>query len=244
MEINECYSKNMDKEMKNKIKIIIKNPFKQTDERKTVYFSNQLKKIYSKEDWNVLYIYQKDNDDYSYKCFGRVFVCKYNDRRIIIYPSIIEEDIRKEEEEKESKKKIEEYKSKIEELKFKLNENNLKLESLQKMIHQKENEIEDLKIKMQSYNENNPFNRTFYSRDQMLALNFISSDQKLHFALPCIKKDLFVDIEKKLYDKFPEYKETNNNFLVNARMILRFKTVEENKLDSGIPILIIPNKNK
>ena len=78
----------------------------------------------------------------------------------------------------------------------------------------------------------------------MLALNFISSDQKLHFALPCIKKDLFVDIEKKLYDKFPEYKETNNNFLVNARMILRFKTVEENKLDSGIPILIIPNKNK
>lgn len=244
MEVNICYCRHMDKEMKDNIIIIIKNSFKQTDERKTVYISNQLKEIYNNEDWNVLFFYQKENVDYSYKCFGSIFICKYNDRRIIIYPSKIEEDTKEEEKEKETKKTIEKYKTKIEALKIRLNENNLKLEYFQKMLHQKENEIENLKVKMLSYNGNNPFNKTFYSRDQMLALNFISSDQKLHFALPCIKKDLFVDIEKKLYDKFPEYKETNNNFLVNARIILRFKTVEENKLDSGIPILIIPNKNK
>ena len=96
---------------------------------------------------------------------------------------------------------------------------------------------------MKNYNGNNISNQTFYSRDQILALNFISSDQRLHFALPFIKNDLFVDVKKKLYEQFPEYKETNNNFLVNAKMILRFKTIEENKLESGIPILIIPNKN-
>ena len=72
----------------------------------------------------------------------------------------------------------------------------------------------------------------------MLALNFISMDQKLHFAVPCTKNDLFVDIEKKLYDKYPEYRETNNNFLVQGKKILKYKTIEENKLESGIPIVM------
>ena len=87
------------------------------------------------------------------------------------------------------------------------------------------------------------FNNNLYSRDQIFALNFISTDQTLHFAVPCIKKDLFVDVEKKLYDNFPEFKETNNNFLVEGKIILRFKTLEENRLKSGIPILIVKNQN-
>jgi len=258
MEISELFSKNMDKEMKNNIKNIINNSFKQEDDRKTVYVSNQLKKLYNQFDWNVLFIHQKDNHAHSYTCFGRIFICKYNDRRIIIFPSKIEEGSSVEKEDftssnkkisdmqiklKENEKTIDKYKSKIEELKLKLNENNIQLESFQKIIYQKEKEILNLKTKMKKYNGNNISNQTFYSRDQILALNFISSDQRLHFALPCIKNDLFVDVEKKLYEQFPEYKETNNNFLVNAKMILRFKTIEENKLESGIPILIIPNKN-
>ena len=77
----------------------------------------------------------------------------------------------------------------------------------------------------------------------MMALNFESMDQKLHHAEPCIINDLFVDIEKKIYDKYPEYKETNNTFLFNGQPILRFKTVEENKLESGKIIIMVMNKN-
>ena len=77
----------------------------------------------------------------------------------------------------------------------------------------------------------------------MFAVNFISSDSRLHFAYSCLKKDLFVDIEKKLYEEFPEYKETNNSFVVDGKAILRFKSIEENNLKSGTPILLIQNKN-
>ena len=72
----------------------------------------------------------------------------------------------------------------------------------------------------------------------MFALNFLSSDQKIHYAIPCLKKDLFVDVEKKLYEKFPKYKEKNYNFVFQGKVILRFKSVEENKLESGIPIIM------
>ena len=53
-----------------------------------------------------------------------------------------------------------------------------------------------------------------------------------------VYKDLFVDVEKKLYDKFPEYKERNNNFLSQGKIVLKFKTVGENRLESGIPIIM------
>ena len=76
----------------------------------------------------------------------------------------------------------------------------------------------------------------------MIALNFKSMDQKINYAIPCLLKDLFVDVEKKLYEQFPKYRETNNCFLVNGKSILRFKTIEENKLESGIPIIINCNK--
>ena len=77
----------------------------------------------------------------------------------------------------------------------------------------------------------------------MCAVNFISSDSRLHFAYSCLKKDLFVDIEKKLYEEFPEFKETNNSFVVDGKAILRFKSIEENNLKSRTPILLIQNKN-
>ena len=81
---------------------------------------------------------------------------------------------------------------------------------MQKLLVEKEKDIINLKNEIQQKKENNSFNQTFYTRDQMIALNFLSSDSKLHFAIPCLKKDLIVDVEKKLYDKYPEYKEKNN----------------------------------
>ena len=50
---------------------------------------------------------------------------------------------------------------------------------------------------MQQKKENNSFNKTFYTREEMIALNFLSTDSTLHYAIPCLNKDLFVDVEKK-----------------------------------------------
>ena len=152
----------------------------------------------------------------------------------------------------DSEKIIKNYKSIIDEQKSKLEKTILERESLQKIIEQKEeeiinlknekiklkNEIIDLKNEIQQKKENNAFNKTFYTREQMIALNFESTDSRLRYAIPCLKKDLFVDVEKKLYDKYPQYKEKNNNFLSQGKQILRFKTIEENHLLSGNPIIM------
>ena len=126
----------------------------------------------------------------------------------------------------------------MKEQKSKLEKIIIEKELLLKNIKEKEEEINNLKNEMQQKQENNLFNKTFYTREQMIALNFISTDSTLHYAIPCLNKDLFVDVEKKLYDKYPEYKEKNNNFLSQGKIVLRFKTVGENRLESGIPIVM------
>ena len=40
------------------------------------------------------------------------------------------------------------------------------------------------------------------------------------------KERFFVDIEKILYEKYPEYKEKNYNFVSQGKIVLRFKTIE------------------
>ena len=91
---------------------------------------------------------------------------------------------------------IKKYESIIEEQKSKLEKIMFEKELLQKTIKEKEEEINNIKNEIQQKQENNSFNKTFYTRDQMIALNFLSSDSTLHYAIPCLNKDLFVDVEK------------------------------------------------
>ena len=73
----------------------------------------------------------------------------------------------------------------------------------------------------------------------MTCIYFTSTDQKVHLPIPFIKTDIFAEVEEKLYKEFPEYRETNNTFIVNGRQILRFKTVEENKIKNNTPVLLV-----
>ena len=70
-------------------------------------------------------------------------------------------------------------------------------------------------------------------------VNFISNDQKICFAIPCSGNSIFAEIEEQLYKQYPEYRETNNTFLSNGKEILRFKTINDNKIGTGFPIMLI-----
>ena len=59
-----------------------------------------------------------------------------------------------------------------------------------------------------------------------------------NYSLPCKNTDLFVDLERQLYEDYPEYKNYETYFEVNTRRILRFKTIEENKIESNAIINI------
>ena len=230
----------MDDNMKDNIKNIIENSFnnsiKDSLENRTSFINNQLEKIYPEKKWMIISIRLSDYKGYSYHGKGALLMCYYKNRLIIVNSTY--KNNSSIHDSKEFEIKIKKLESIVNEQKSKLEKIIIEKELLQKAIKEKEFEINNLKKEMQLKKDNNSFNKTFYAREEMMALNFLSTDSKLHYAIPCLNKDLFVDVEKKLYDKYPEYKEKNNNFLSQGNIVLKFKTVGENRLESGIPIVM------
>ena len=129
---------------------------------------------------------------------------------------------------------------------------------MENIIKQKDLELNSLTAQINNIQMNNNNNNLIYNNhinninvpnnnfniniNDMVCINFISSEQKIHFAVPCIKSNIFAEIEEKLYKQYPAFRETNNTFLVNGTIVLRFKTIAENKIDNGFPVtLMIPN---
>ena len=130
------------------------------------------------------------------------------------------------------------------------------MKDLKNIIKQKDLELNSLKAQINNFQMNNnnliynnqinninvPNNNFNININDMMCVNFVSSDQKIHFGIACIKSNIFAEIEEKLYKEYPQYRETNNNFLANGMQVLRFKTIAENKIGSGYPVtLIIPS---
>ena len=46
-------------------------------------------------------------------------------------------------------------------------------------------------------------------------------------------------MEEKLYKQYPEYRNINNIFIYNGNQILRNKTIGENNIGNGLPVIII-----
>ena len=142
-------------------------------------------------------------------------------------------------------KVIEQQKLTINELQNKLNNYNNIINNLNKDINNYRNIISKKDIELNNYksqlNNNIISNNKVYIND-MMCVNFISSDQNVHFAVTCLKTNTFAEVEEKLYKQYPQYRETNNTFLANGMQVLRFKTIDENKIGNGLPVtLIVPS---
>ena len=74
--------------------------------------------------------------------------------------------------------------------------------------------------------------------EKIMAIHFISTDGKVNLALPCKNTDIFVRLEEKLYNEYPEYKDVNTYFTVNGFVIKRFKSIQENKLKNRDKIIL------
>ena len=136
------------------------------------------------------------------------------------------------------KLKIKELESKIKSLNSK-NENDELVESLLNEISQKNEELEKLKKELEKLNKNTMTSSRLYSLEEIKSINFSSMDQKIHFSTTCVDGDTFAEVEEKLYKQFPEYRETNNIFLVEGKQILRFKTIGENNIKPGFPVMLV-----
>ena len=141
-------------------------------------------------------------------------------------------------------KVIEQQKLTINELQNKLNNYNNIINNLNNDINNYRNIISKKDIELNNYksqlNNNIPNNNVNYN--DIMSVNFISSDQTVHFSIPCLKTNTFAEIEEKLYKQYTKYRETNNTFLANGMQVLRFKTIDENKIGNGLPVtLIVPS---
>ena len=133
-----------------------------------------------------------------------------------------------------------------------------KLNKAEKIIEKQNLEIQDLKNKLNIYkiiNIKPNIQSNFHSNQNILqkeimkennnkyfadkCVNFISTDQKLFYAVPCPGNATFAEIEEKLYKEYPEYRETNNTFLANGKEILRFKTIDDNNIGNGKPVMLV-----
>ena len=83
--------------------------------------------------------------------------------------------------------------------------------------------------------------------ESILAIKFISKNiQNIdNYCLPCKNVDLFVRLEEKLNNNFPQLKEHETCFEINGRRIKRFKTLDENEIKNNdvINVILIDSEN-
>ena len=95
----------------------------------------------------------------------------------------------------------------------------------------KENEIKELKSKI-SFEAS--------KSEKLISVIIISNDEAIHCSFLCKNTDKFKRIEEFVYEKYPEYKKTENYFIINGNnKVNTDKTLEENKIKNSDIITII-----
>ena len=129
----------------------------------------------------------------------------------------------------EANKIIEEQKKEIQELKYEItkikSEGITQVNSLIELIEKKDKENKQLKENKNNINTNNT--------SPKITLQFKSFDNEMKFSIKCFGTEPFFDIEEKLYEKYPKYKNYNTSFSFYGNVIDKFKTINENGIKSG-----------
>ena len=83
------------------------------------------------------------------------------------------------------------------------------------------------------------------SGEKIMAINFVSMGNQdiTNYNIICKNTDLFVRLEEKLYQDFPQFKDYETYFEVRTKRIKRFKTIEENDIRSNDVISVFRINN-
>ena len=75
-----------------------------------------------------------------------------------------------------------------------------------------------------------------------IRIYFASNDKKIHYSILCKDTDKLEEIENKLYEKYPQYKNIVNKFLCNGNIIKNNKNLKENNIKDNEIITVYINK--
>ena len=105
-------------------------------------------------------------------------------------------------------------------------------QNLNEIINKKDIEIKELKTKLSRY----PFELS--DGEKMLSVIFNSEKQDINYSVICKNTDLFVNIELKLYEAYPQYSEFVNYFNANGIRVNKYKSLEMNKIHNNSIIIL------
>ena len=124
------------------------------------------------------------------------------------------------------------------------NEQNNQISKLRNSINLKEEEIKQLHSRINTdntniiSNNNNGIN-SITPGENVIGIGFMSVDQKIQNYISVFKDaEIFVRVEEKLYEEYPEFKEHETFFLLKGAKIKRFKTLRENNIKNGDIIIV------
>ena len=133
--------------------------------------------------------------------------------------------------------------AKIIKLNSDMNELKNKIQLLENDLMNKRMEIQQFQIRNNSGDEYEI--TSIKPGEKIMAVNFVSMgvNDIGHYNLLCKDIDLFVKLEERLYKDFPQFKEHETYFEVNANRIKRFKSLKDNNIKNNdvINMFIIDN---
>ena len=109
-----------------------------------------------------------------------------------------------------------------------------RINELEKIINIKNNELNNLKSKLNNDNSIDSIN----PGERIIAISFVSSSQDFHLPMPCKNTEIIARLEEKLYNEYPKYKDCHTYLTVNGTVIKRFKTIDENGIKNGNTIIV------
>ena len=192
---------------------------------------------------------------------SKIEVPKDNSKDIKNYINQIDELKKQLSEEKENNNKLKTENKKLENLINSLKQENIDLKKkleketskLKENIKQLENELKSKTDAIQNYileikdlKENKNSITPIKPGEKIFSVLFMTQGNNdiFNYSMTCKNTELFVKLEERLYDDFPEYKKFETIFMVDTRRICRFQTLDEKKLKRNVIISLFVNDSE
>ena len=76
--------------------------------------------------------------------------------------------------------------------------------------------------------------------EKVISINFQSTDQTIfNYSLPCKNTDIFIYVEEKLNEDFPQLKDRHYYLINRGNIIKRFKSIDDNNIKNNDVISIM-----
>ena len=77
--------------------------------------------------------------------------------------------------------------------------------------------------------------------EKLISIIFTSSDENMLYSIICKNTEKFNELEKKLYNDYPQYSEHDNSFMINGKIVNKEKSLDKNKIKNNDIIILKQN---